>query len=211
MKESIISAIIDLDEDKVIRLVKQKLKKNCDSLAIIEEVRKGVERVGELYEEGKFYIADLIMSGMIFEDVLKLLDFPKDEASILNNIEVVFATVEKDIHDVGKNITISLFRSKGIRVTDLGVDVPADRIADEVEKTKAPILCLSGLITSSFRSMKKTVKRLEERQLRSKVKVIIGGNVNEKIREFAGADYWTRDCSQGLKICEEIAVEMQRH
>ena len=209
MQDSIYSAIITLDENKVIKLARKKLKENCSPLEIVEEVHKGVEKIGELYEQGKFYIADLIMSGMIFEEVLKLLNFPKDEESVFDGFNIVFATVEKDIHDVGKNVTISLYRSKGFRVTDLGVDVSPDRIVEEIEKTGTRILCLSGLITSSFGSMKKTIKLLEKKNLRNNVKIIIGGNVNEKIMEFTGADYWTRNCSDGLKICEKIAAEMK--
>ncbi|MCR4435734.1 MAG: cobalamin-dependent protein [Clostridiales bacterium] len=208
MEDSLVSAVVELNEEKVIKLVKRELKNKKDPLSIVERVRTGVERVGELYEEGRYFIADLIMSGLIFNEVLKHVNFPEDSTSVFAGIKVVFATVEEDIHDVGKNVTISFFRSRGIHVIDLGVDVPVTKIVEEIEKTKASILCLSGLISSSYKSMKKTVDLLREKQLHKQVKVIIGGNVNEEIKEYVGADYWTPNCARGLEICEKIAREI---
>lgn len=209
MEDTLVSAIVELNEAKVIKLVKKELKAKKDPLAILEQVRTGVEKVGKLYEEGKYFIADLIMSGLIFKEVLKYIDFQADSNSPLSGIRVIFATVEEDIHDVGKNVTVSLFQSRGIQVTDLGVDVPVGKIISEIEKTNASILCLSGLITPSYKSMKRTVEVLKEKQLHGKVKVIIGGNVNEEVKDFVGADYWVSDCARGLEICEKIASEMK--
>lgn len=208
MEDLLVSAVVELNEKKVIKLVKQELKNTKDHLSVLERVRTGIEIVGKRYAEGEYFIADLIMSGLIFKQVLKYVDFPKENVSEFAGVNVIFATVEQDIHDVGKNVTIDFFKSRGINVTDLGVDVPASRIIEEIEKTKAPILCLSGLISSSYKSMKKTIELLKKKQLRQKVKVIIGGNVNEEIKEYVGADYWTSNFSHGLEICKKIAGEI---
>ena len=153
----------------------------------------------------------LISAVVELEEILKYIEFPREFPSIFNGINVIFATVEEDIHDVGKNVTIGLYKSVGINVIDLGVNVPAARIVEEVIRRNAPILCLSGLLTSSYGSMKKTIDLLIEKQLRSAVKVIIGGNVNETVRTYVGADYWVTDCATGLKICDETAREIHQN
>lgn len=209
MKDLLVSAVVELNEEKVIKLVRQELKRSSEPLSILERVRTGLEIVGKRYAEGEYFIADLIMSGLIFKEILKYVDFPKDSTAEFAEITVVFATVEQDIHDVGKNVTISFLISRGINTIDLGVDVPAVRIIEELEKTKAPIVCLSGLITSSYKSMKKTVELLKKKKLRQKVSVIIGGNVNEEVKEYVGADYWTSDFTHTLEICKKIASEMK--
>ena len=211
MEDLLVASVIELNEKKVIRLVKQELKNKANYISILDRVQTGMQEVGKLYEEGKYFIADLIMSGLIFQEVLKIIDFPKESTSEFAGVTVIFATVEQDIHDVGKNVTISFYTSRGIKVTDLGVDVPALRIVEEVEKTKAPILCLSGLLTSSYKSMKKTIELLKQHQLRERVKVIIGGNVNEEIKEYVGADFWTTDFVRGLEICKNIASEINKN
>ncbi|MBN2039409.1 MAG: cobalamin-dependent protein [Spirochaetes bacterium] len=205
MKNTLFSAVVNLDERNVIRLTKDKLKYGQDPISLLDEICLGVEEIGKRYAKGKYFIADLIMSGLIFKEVTKYICFPKENIPALNKIKVLFATVEADIHDVGKNVTIDLFKAKGINVTDLGVDVSPCNIAEEVEKQNIEVLCLSGLISSSYNSMRKTIKLLEEKQLRDKVKVIIGGNVDENVKIFTGADYWVKECTHGLKICIELA------
>ena len=145
------------------------------------------------------------MSGLIFSEVLKYIDFPNESTSQFSNIVMLFATVEQDIHDVGKNITINFYRSRGIKVIDLGVNVPPEKIIEEVVRNHANVLSLSGLITDSYDSMKRTVQLLEKKKLRDRVTVIIGGNVDEDVRKYTRADYWTTNFTNGLEICKEIA------
>ncbi|MEL7567356.1 MAG: cobalamin-dependent protein [Dehalobacterium sp.] len=200
MEDRLISAIVDLNEEEVINIIKQALKNNKDPVVLLDQVRTGMKIVGARYEEGRYFIADLIMSGLIFNEIFKLVHFSTENTAEFAGLVVIFATVEQDIHDVGKNVTISFLKSRGINVIDLGVDVPAAKIVKEIQKSNASILCLSGLITSSYKSMKKTVDLLKKKQLHQKVKVIIGGNVDEDVKEYVGADYWTSDFSQALDI-----------
>lgn len=200
MEDLLISAIAELNEEKALKIVKQELKNRKEPLDLLERVHTGMKIVGARYEEGTYFIADLIMSGLIFNAILDVVHFPTDNTAEFAGLVVIFATVEQDIHDVGKNVTISFLKSRGINTIDLGVDVPAARIVEEIEKTGATVLCLSGLITSSYKSMKKTIDLLKKKQLRQKIKVIIGGNVDENVKEFVGADYWTTDFTQALAI-----------
>jgi len=209
MADAIVDAITELNEAKVMKLVRRELKTGRDPVELLERVHEGMKQVGSRYEAGTYFIADLIMSGLIFNSIMEEIRFPAESAAEFADLAVVFATVEQDIHDVGKNVTINYLKSRGINIIDLGVDVPAARIIDAVEKSGAAVLCLSGLITASYKSMKKTIDLLKKKHLPQKVTVIIGGNVDENVREYVGADYWTTDFTQALRIFKAVAGNHQ--
>ncbi len=140
---------------------------------------------------------------MASKRVLTLIPITQNSASE-QKPQVIVGTVKYDIHDIGKNIITGLLRSRGIGVIDLGVDVPSYAFVDAVQETGAKILGLSGLLTSSYEVMRETTDALNESNLRSSVQVMIGGLVNEDVREYVGADYWVDDCAYGLELCRHI-------
>lgn len=193
-----------LDEDTVLNLVRQGLEQGVDSLEMIEEARAGIEKIGELYDEGKYFLCDLMVGAEIFSDVLNLVLKSTNVEPVSIFPPIIFGTVSGDIHDIGKNIMISVLRSKGCRVFDLGVDVSEAAFVEAIKKVESPVLCLSGLITKAYESMKKIVDLLEQEGLRSKVSVVIGGLVNEAVKNYTGADYWVTDCAKGSDLCIRI-------
>jgi methylmalonyl-CoA mutase cobalamin-binding domain/chain len=202
-RRMLVTAVETLDEEKVVRLVTMGLNKGISPLDLIEDVHLGIKRVGALYEREEYYIADLIMASLIFQRVLKLIPITKESTS-QQKPQVIVGTVKHDIHDIGKNIITGLLRSRGIGVIDLGVDVPPYAFVDAVQETGAKILGLSGLLTSSYEVMRETTDALNESNLRSNVQIMIGGLVNEDVREYVGADYWVDDCAYGLELCGHI-------
>ncbi|NLN20408.1 MAG: cobalamin-binding protein [Syntrophomonadaceae bacterium] len=202
-RRMLVTAVETLDEGKVIRLVKMGLNKGISPLDLIEDVHQGMKRVGVLYERENYYIADLIMASLIFQRVLTLIPITKESASE-QKPQVIIGTVKHDIHDIGKNIIKGLLRSRGIGVIDLGVDVPPDVFVDAVQETGAKILGLSGLLTSSYEVMREIIDTLNKSNLRSRVQVMIGGMVNEDVKEYVGADYWVDDCAYGVEVCRHI-------
>ena len=202
-RRMLVTAVETLDEEKVIRLVKMGLNKGISPLDLIEDVHQGMKRVGMHYEREDYYIADLIMASLIFQRVLTLIPITKENGSE-QKPQVIIGTVKHDIHDIGKNIIIGLLRSRGIGVIDLGVDVPPDVFVDAVQETGAKILGLSGLLTSSYEVMREIIDTLNKSNLRSRVQVMIGGMVNEDVKEYVGADYWVDDCAYGVEVCRHI-------
>ena len=117
---------------------------------------------------------------------------------------VVFGTPKGDIHDLGKNIVITMMRSQGFTVHDLGVDVPPETFIKELQRTEASILALSALITPAFVSMKEAVSLLEEKGMRDNIFVIIGGGVTTDFaRKEIGADAQTLDPIEAIRLCKE--------
>jgi len=199
-------ALVDLEEEKVNELVKQKIEAGESPLSIIAEINAGMSQVGKLFEENEYFLSELIMSGEIIKTVMDELE------PLLTNVEkassgdvVVIGTVKDDIHDIGKNIVVTLLKGTGFEVVDLGVDVSADTFVKSVKETGAKVVGLSCLLNFTFPEMKKIVDALKAEGLRDQVKIIIGGApCNEDVQQFTGADYYAKDAASGVKICKEI-------
>ena len=119
--------------------------------------------------------------------------------------KVVIGTVKGDIHDIGKNIVVTLLRGAGFEVVDLGVDVPAPKFVETVRRTGARVLGLSALLNLTYPEMKAVIEEIAKAGIREQVKIIVGGApVNEQVRQFAGADYWAPDAVAGVNLCKKI-------
>lgn len=199
-------ALLDLDEEKVHQLLKEKIEMREDPLKIVEECQRAMVEIGNLFERNEYFISELVMSGEIFKNITNQLQ------PFLGNVQptgskgkVVIGTVKGDIHDIGKNIVVTLLKASGFEVIDLGIDVPADVFVETVRKHEAKVLGLSALLNITFAEMKNVVDQLEAAGLRDKVKVVIGGvPCNEQVRKYTGADYYARDAAEGIRISNEI-------
>lgn len=210
MINGLIKAIANLEEETTLSLVREKIKSGETPLEIVEQCRKGVEIVGKRYSEEIYYLSDLIMSEEIFRGVMEILEpyFPENTAQ--QEYKLIMGTIEGDIHDLGKNIVINLLRSVGFEVLDLGVDVQPEDFVESVRETGASVIGISVLLTFSINSVKKVIKLLEEACLRDKVTVVIGGYpVNERIREYTGADYYETDAVKAVELFKRIIMEKE--
>ncbi|MBW1849566.1 MAG: cobalamin-dependent protein [Deltaproteobacteria bacterium] len=211
LKSDIAQAIADLKFDDVMKMVDGAVDDRVDPMLILNECREGMDRVGELYSTGEYFLSELIMSADIFVKVVEKLDpllMDKKAAPALGS--VVISTPKGDIHEIGKNITATLFKVGGFEVFDLGVDVAPEIIVDKVAETDAKIVAMSALITPTFESMKQVVELLEERNLRTERYVIIGGGpTSSTVRDYIGADAWTLNPKEGVNWCRDF-IEGQK-
>jgi methylmalonyl-CoA mutase cobalamin-binding domain/chain len=201
-------ALRDLKEVEVYGLVEEKINQGISPLKIIKECNQGMEAVGELFSSGKYFISQLIYSAEILKTVMKKLE-PILENSQSANLrgKVVIGTVKGDIHDIGKNIVVALLRGAGFEVLDLGVDVEPERFLEAMRESQAKVMGLSALLSTAYPAMKTVVDTLKEAGIRDRVKVIIGGApCNEQVREFSGADYYSKDAVEGVNLCKKIYV-----
>lgn len=199
-------ALLNLDEAKVHTLVKQKIAMREDPLKIIEECQRAMVEVGNLFERNEYFISELVMSGEIFKSITsELQPFLGKVEPTGSKGKVVIGTVKGDIHDIGKNIVVTLLKANGFEVIDLGIDVPAEVFVETVRKHEAKVLGLSALLNITFAEMKNVVDQLKAAGLRDKVKVVIGGvPCNEQVRKYTGADYYAKDAAEGIRISNEI-------
>jgi methanogenic corrinoid protein MtbC1 len=200
--EEISKAIVDLEEDKVIRLVKEKLEAGEDPMEILEAGRKGMSKIGEESGEGgSVFLTDLIMAGEIFREVMDILMPKLVDKKAESKGKVVIGTVQGDIHNIGKDIVITFLEAEGFEVIDLGVDVPPEKFLDSIRENNPDVVGLSGLLTLSIEPMKKTIKAIEDANLRENLKIIVGGErMDQEVSEYVGAEAWVNDAVEGVKI-----------
>jgi len=198
MKDGLINAMANLEEETTLALVASMLQAGVTPFELVDLCRKGVEIVGKRYSEGVYYLSDLVMSEEIFKEVMEIIEpyFPKD-ATKTNDVKIIIGTIEGDIHDLGKNIVIYLLRSSGYHVYDLGVDVAPEEFIKGIKETGAAVLGICVLLTFCIGSVKAG--------LREKVVVVLGGYpVNDLVKEYTGADYYANDAVKALEIFSQI-------
>ncbi|MFZ3062347.1 MAG: cobalamin-dependent protein, partial [Actinomycetota bacterium] len=187
--QDIIDAVVDLDDETTVRLVKEKLEAGERPKDILEALTSGMNIVGDKYAAKEYFLSDLVMAAEVFQSAMKLIKPHLTAEETQSCGRIVIGTVEGDLHDIGKNIFTALAQNAGFQVIDLGVDVSPDKLAETVADEKADILAMSGILTMSADPMKKAVEILKEQGLRDKVRVIIGGlPVDEMWRKEVGAD-----------------------
>ena len=206
LKESIIKQIEQLDEDKVVSLAAEALDAGLEPLELLEVINAGMSRVGKLYEKKDYFIADLIVAGLIFREVLTLdkmrAHFYQDYKNPVG--KVVLGTVQGDIHDIGKDIFKGMLEANGFEVIDLGVDIPKEVFVENIQKKKPDIVGLSGPLTYTIETMKEVVEAFVKAGLRNQVKIIIGANhMTTDICKYIGADDFANDAAIGTKVCLE--------
>ena len=207
MAGELTKAVADLEEEKAIKLVKDGLAKGEDANKLLNDSREGMELVGKRFGDGEYFLPELVYSAEIFKQITELVKPKlKQEVKAGNKTKVVLGTVAGDIHDIGKDIVGFMLDMNGFEVHDLGVDVPPQKFVEKIKETNAPIVALSGFLTLAFDSMKETVDEIAKAGLRGKVKIMIGGGqIDEEIRKFSGADAYGRDAMTGVSIAQKWA------
>jgi len=203
------SALIELDEVATLQTTRDLLVQDGPTeMSILATCQQALKVVGERYERQEYYISALIMAGELFREVLELVH-PADETIFSEGTEgtVVLGTVAKDIHDIGKDLFAGALIGFGFKVVDLGVDVPPERFLEEVKDSRPDIVGLSGLIMAALESMKETVTllRAHEAELGYRPVVVIGGTIMDgRVCEYVGADSWSTDAMEGVRICQQL-------
>ena len=203
--EDIVGSLVGLEDDKTLKLVKEKLAAGEVPRDILAGLASGMNIVGAKYGTREYYLAELIMAAEIFKGAMNLIRPYLGAEGGEACGKIVIGTVEGDLHDIGKNIFIALAENAGFKLYDLGVDVPPARLVEAVINEKAEVLGMSSILTLSLDPMKKTIELLEEKGVRDQVKVIIGGlPVDEMWRRQVGADAATDDAYEGLQMVKSF-------
>jgi len=203
-------ALVDLEENEALRIVRQRMERGDDPLQIIEDCQAGMREVGERYAQRRYFLSALIMAGEILGQIVEIV-LPTVEVKFVGQSsgQVLIGTVQGDIHDLGKNMLLMLLRSYGFTILDLGVDVSPARFVEEARAFKPHVIGLSGLITAAYASMRDTVSALRTMMAEDgiQIPVMIGGQVDEQVCRFVGADYWSTDAMEGVRLCQKLVGE----
>ncbi len=206
MLQKLIDAIIEMREEDAVQLTNELLDTGTSPADILGACKDAMEVIGKRFEDGEAFIPELMLAGEMMTAITEILKPRMAEESTGERIgKVVIGTVQGDIHDIAKDIVVFMLDLNGFEVTDLGVDVPPAKFVEAVKTTGAKIVGLSGFLTLAFDPMKFTVQALKDAGL-ADVKVMIGGGqIDENIRKYTGADAYGKDAMAAVAIAKSWA------
>jgi methylmalonyl-CoA mutase cobalamin-binding domain/chain len=196
-------AVIDIRYDEVAGLVRSTIDAGSDPLEVLGELREGLQVVGERYQEGEYFLSQLYLAAETMKnalDVLQPLLASEDQGESKGTI--VIGSIEGDIHDFGKTIVSSLLTAEGFNVIDLGIDVPFESFAEQAVKANADIIGISALLSTTQLQSRDVVRSLEERGIRDRFRVILGGtgvDPEYALKQY-GVDAAVNDGVEAVKI-----------
>jgi len=210
MLDEIGKAFVNLvGEEEIKKITDKAIQSGVAPLEIVQRMKEGIEIVGEKYENGEFFLSELIRAGMIAADLVQIIKPHLSAAQVRSKGKIVIGTVRGDIHDIGKNIVAIMLTVAGFTVDDIGVDVSAEKIVEKVKSEKPSVLALSCLLTNGMDEYKKVIDILKKTGFRKKVKVLVGGRpITSDFAKKVGADGYAKDAVEAIKITEILVGEL---
>jgi 5-methyltetrahydrofolate--homocysteine methyltransferase len=201
-----IDEIVELNENKVIDILNSKLEKNENLMAIMDEIKVAMKKIGDKFENKEYFLPDLIISGEILRQIFEILSpkLKESEISEKKKGKIILGTVAGDIHDIGKDVVKFMLDVNGFDVLDLGVDVPANMFVEKIKEFKPDVLALSGFLTLAFDSMKEIIQKIKDAGLRESVKIMIGGGtIDENIVGYVNADAFGESAVDAVNLSKK--------
>lgn len=197
-------ALGELEEEQVLALLEEFVAaepSEAEALEAVAACQAGMSIVGERFEQAEYFVGDLIFAGELLTEAISVLKPALGAGGSTVIGTILLGTVHGDLHDIGKNIFRSMSEAAGFEVIDIGIDVAIDEFVIKAQEVKPQIIGMSGVLTLAIDSMKETTNALKQAGVDAKI--IIGGNpVNQESCEFVGADAFTTNAAEGVKICQ---------
>lgn len=217
IKENVILGRIDEEDEGfdgdmegqpgVTELVETAIEEGLNPGDIIKKgLHPGMEEVGRRFEKGDYLIPDMLAAAECVGEAVRILEPMLSESDLPSKGKFLLATVEGDLHDIGKNIVATMLRGAGFEVVDMGTGVKSDKIVQKVEEIKPKYLGLSALLTTTMSHMKEVIDLLNEKGLRDSVTVLVGGApVSEEYAEKIGANMYCEDAFATIEKLEKVS------
>jgi corrinoid protein of di/trimethylamine methyltransferase len=202
------NSLIVGDPEATESLTKQAIAAGIEPMEIINKgLIPGMNAVGDKFSTGEYFLPDLIIAGEGMQRAMALLEpeLKARQQSLSATGVVVHGTVKGDIHEIGKSLVGTMLSANGYKVHDLGVDVDANKFIDKIEETKADIVGLSALLTTTMTMQRQIINDLIEAGLREKVKGLVGGApVTRNWAEEIGADGYAEDAMGAVRVANKL-------
>ena len=202
--EKIRDAMAELMEDELLAAVNAVAAEGGVEVdAAVAAMQEGMQEVGRRFEDGEYFVGDLIYAGEIINEAMEILKplIASDKADSCGRM--LMCTVRDDVHDIGKNIVRAMLEAAGFEVLDLGIDVAPEKIVETAKRENIRIIALSGVLTLSLDAMRDTVEAFKAAGMRGSVRIIIGGApVNEEACRICGADAWAQSPQKTVEVCK---------
>ena len=204
-------AVIAGDAEASTRVAEQALTLGLNPLACINQgLTPGMNRVGELFSSGEYFLPDLIAAGEAMKSALAVLEpamIGDQQREVVGH--VVIGTVEGDVHEIGKTLVATMLSANGFRVTDLGVNCSPQDFIDAVEETGASLVGASALLTTTMVKQRELIEALKGAGIRDQVKVLVGGApVTAEWAAQIGADGYAEDAMRAVTLAKQAVSEL---
>jgi len=202
------SAVVDMDEELTVELAREYIDRQFDGYdAINLGLAKGMDRVGQLYEQEEYYIPELLMCSDAMYAGLDVIRPHLQQQERTEKNKVVIGVVEGDTHDIGKNLVKIMLETSGFEVVDLGRDIPPMHFVTKAKEIEADIIALSTLMTTTMDGMDEVMHILRDENLVETIKVMVGGGpISKSFADKIGAHY-AEDATKAVKLAQELIRE----
>lgn len=195
------NTIVDADEEKAMQVIEESLASGIDIMIILKDgFAEGNREIGDLFESGKLSLPELIFSTEIMKKVLNVVETHTNIDQVKVKGKVLIATVDGDVHEIGKGMVVSTMKSYGIDVIDIGREVPVETIIEKAQELQVDIIATSSLLTSTLKEQRKLEETLRKMGIRDKFKTMVGGApCTLRWAKRIGADLYTEDAVEAAK------------
>lgn len=199
-------AVVGMDEDRARELAEEAVATGMDAYdAIMGGLAKGMEVVSDKYDRQEYFVPEILICADAMYAGLEVLRPHLEPEAVAGKAKVVIGVIEGDAHDIGKNVVKMMMEGAGFEMYDLGRDVPVAQFVDEAERTQADIIAISTLMSTTMHGMRQVVELLNERGVRDRYKVLIGGcPVSAAFAQDIGADAYAPDASHGVRTAKRL-------
>jgi 5-methyltetrahydrofolate--homocysteine methyltransferase len=203
--QDLAEALVGMQKARVAELATSLLESGTDPMDILETSKGAMGEVGRLFETQEYFIPELILAGAMLKNISELVKpYLQDRGSDKQKRDrVIIGTVQGDIHDIGKDIVVTLLDANGYDVMDLGVDVPPSRFVEAAKEFKPRVIGLSGFLTLAYDPMKKTIAALRAENVGEIKFMIGGGQIDDQVMHYTEADGWGLDAIAAVKFCNQ--------
>ena len=206
-EKQLVQWLSDMEEDEALQMAKRMLlEEGKDPLRVLELCRMAMDIVGQRFEEGDYFLPELVLAGEMLETIGAIAKplikhAPGEEPKKLG--KVLIGTVHGDLHDIGKNIVSFMLDINGFEVKDIGIDVPVAKFIEAIKDYQPDVVGLSGFLTLAFESMKETIAAFDQAGMRTQFKIMIGGGqIDETVRAYTGADAYGNNAVDAVNLCK---------
>jgi 5-methyltetrahydrofolate--homocysteine methyltransferase len=199
-------AVVDMKHDEAAAITRRGIESGLTAVDILNRALiPALDRVGVLFQEGDYFLPDVLMSVKAYNSSYQILEPLLKEGEYVSKGLIMLGTVEGDIHEIGKNILLALLQGNGFDVVDLGVNVATDTFLEKAKEINPDIIGMSALLTTTMPAMKDVIDLFSEEGVRNQFKFIIGGApLNQKFADDIGADGYGEDAQAGVELVKKL-------
>ena len=199
--------VVEMEEEEVVDVAKEYIEAGYPAFdGIMDGLVDGMNKASDLYDAEEYFVTDVLLcSDAMYAGLEVLRPHLPENADAGEKPKAVIGVVEGDTHDIGKNLVKIMMDTAGFEMYDLGRDVPLDAFVDKAIEVNASIVCMSTLMTTTMVGMKTVIEKLQERGIRDKVKVMIGGSpISQKYADEIGADGYSANAVEAVKLAKRL-------